>query len=151
MTTTNEILQAYAPIGVDVVKKALEEVRASGKTINSVIAEVSRKDTVDRLQILARPYTNRIEKGIGPTTKGPSSEMIQNLTEYARARGMENPERAAWALAKKIQKEGDKTHKAGGRIVYSDDVDKFVKEVTGKIKSNWKVIFTSTIKNGFND
>lgn len=151
MTTTNEILQAYAPIGVDVVKKALEEVRASGKTIESVRSEVSQKDKVDRLQILARPYTNRIEKGIGPTTKGPSSEMIQNLTEYARARGMDDPKKAAWAIAKKIQKEGDKTHKRGGRIVYSDDVDKFVKEVTGKVKSNWKVLFTSTIKNAFNE
>lgn len=147
---TEDILKAYAPIGVDVVKKALEEVRATGKTINSVKAEVSKNGSVDRLQILARPYTNRIEKGIGPTTKGPSAEMIASLTEYARARGMDKPESAAWALAKKIQKEGDKTHKRGGRIVYSDDIDKFTKEVIGKVKNNWKVIFTSTIKNGFN-
>lgn len=143
-------MQVYAPIGVEVVKKALEEVRATGKTINSVKAEVSRNNNVDRLQILARPYTNRIEKGVGPTKKGPSREMVENLTEYARARGMDKAEEAAWAMISIIKKEGDKTYRRGGRIVYSDDVDKYAKELTGKIKNNWKVIFTSTIKNGFN-
>jgi len=150
MLEFNQILQKYAPVGVRLVQTALEQVRASGKTIQSVKAEVSESNTVDRLQILARPYTNRIEQGVGPTKKGPSSEMIKNLTEYAQARGFSKPESAAWGLAKKIQKEGDRTHKQGGRIVYSDDVDKFVDELTNECKKVAKVKFTRTIKNAFN-
>jgi len=150
MLEFNLILQKYAPVGVRLVQTALEQVRASGKTIQSVKAEVIESNTVDRLQIFARPYTNRIEQGIGPTKKGPSSEMIKSLTEYAQARGFAKPESAAWGLAKKIQKEGDRTHKQGGRVVYSDDVDKFVSELKNECRKVAKVKFTSTIKNSFN-
>lgn len=142
--------QKYGTLAVRIVQTALEQVRASGKTIQSVKAIISEDKGVDRFQIVARPYTNRIEKGIGPTTKGPSREMIKNLTEYAQARGMDKPESAAWGLAKKIQKEGDRTFKRGGRVVYSDDVDKLVDEMTNDIKKEVRIKFTRTIKNSFN-
>lgn len=142
--------QKYGTVAVRIVQTALEQVRASGKTIQSVTAIISEDKGVDRFQIVARPYTNRIEKGIGPTTKGPSREMIKNLTEYAQARGMDKPESAAWGLAKKIQKEGDRTFKRGGRVVYSDDVDKLVDEMTKEIKKEVRIKFTRTIKNSFN-
>lgn len=142
--------QKYGTVAVRIVQTALEQVRASGKTIQSVKAIISEDKGVDRFMIVARPYTNRIEKGIGPTTKGPSREMIKNLTEYAQARGMDKPESAAWGLAKKIQKEGDRTFKRGGRVVYSDDVDKLVDEMTNEIKKEVRIKFTRTIKNSFN-
>lgn len=142
--------QKYGTVAVRIVQTALEQVRASGKTIQSVKAIISEDKGVDRFTIVARPYTNRIEQGIGPTTKGPSREMIKSLTEYAQARGMDKPESAAWGLAKKIQKEGDRTFKKGGRIVYSDDVDKLVKEMTNDIKKEVRIKFTRTIKNSFN-
>ena len=141
--------QKYGTVAVRIVQTALEQVRASGKTIQSVKAIIIEDKGVDRFQIVARPYTNRIEQGIGPTTKGPSREMIKSLTEYAQARGMDKPESAAWGLAKKIQKEGDRTFKKGGRIVYSDDVDKLVKEMTNDIKKEVRIKFTRTIKNSF--
>ena len=141
--------QKYGTVAVRIVQTALEQVRASGKTIQSVKAIISEDKGVDRFQIVARPYTNRIEQGIGPTTKGPSREMIKSLTEYAQARGMDKPESAAWGLAKKIQKEGDRTFKKGGRIVYSDDVDKLVKEMTQDIKKEVRIKYTRTIKNSF--
>jgi hypothetical protein len=141
--------QKYGTVAVRIVQTALEQVRASGKTIQSVKAIISEDKGVDRFQIVARPYTNRIEQGIGPTTKGPSREMIKSLTEYAQARGMDKPESAAWGLAKKIQKEGDRTFKKGGRIVYSDDVDKLVKEMTNDIKKEVRIKYTRTIKNSF--
>jgi len=142
--------QKYGTVAVRIVQTALEQVRASGKTIQSVKSIISEDKGVDRFQVVARPYTNRIEKGIGPTTKGPSREMIKSLTEYAQARGMDKPESAAWGLAKKIQKEGDRTFKKGGRVVYSDDVDKLVDEMTNEIKKEVRIKFTRTIKNSFN-
>jgi len=147
MLAATKILEAYAQIGVTKIKQALEQVRATGKTINSVQAEVTEKNEVSRLVIKARPYTSAIETGIKPTTKGPSSEMIDNLTDYARARGMDKPESAAWAIAKTIQKEGDKTFKRGGRDVYSSEVLRLADEIKKEIRKDYKIKFTNLIKN----
>lgn len=149
MLTVKEILEAYGKIGVARVKQLLEIVMATGKTINSVKYEVTNTGTMDRLQIKARPFTSAIETGVSPTTKGPSKEMIDSLTEYAQARGMDKPKSAAWAIAKTIQKEGDKTYRQGGRDVYSSGVDELVKEIKGAIRKEFKIKATSLIKNTF--
>ena len=85
MTTTNEILQAYAPIGVDVVKKALEEVRASGKTIESVRSEVSKKDKVDRLWSLSEPFFKELLRvGVDLAFQSPAAlplNVLQSVLE----------------------------------------------------------------------
>ncbi len=124
--------------------------RATGKTINSVKAEVSEKNNVSRLVIKARPFTSAIETGVSPTSKGVSKDMIDSLAEYARARGMDKPESAAWAIANTIQKEGDKTFKRGGRNVYSSEVLKLADEIKKEIRKDYKIKFTSLIKNTFN-
>ncbi len=149
MKTVPEILNTYGQIGVARVKQLLEVVRATGKTIDSVKYEVTKTGTMDRLVIKARPFTSAIETGVSPTKKGVSSEMIQSLTEYAQARGMDNPKSAAWAIAKTIQKEGDKTYKRGGRDVYSSGVLELVDEIKKEIRKEWKIKATSLIKNTF--
>jgi len=149
MLAATKILEAYAQIGVTKIKQSLEQVRATGKTINSVKAEVTEKNDVSRLVIKARPFTSAIETGVSPTSKGVSPEMIESLTEYARARGMEKPESAAWAIAKTIQKEGDKTYKRGGRDVYSSEVIRLADEIKKAILKDYKIKFTSLIKNTF--
>lgn len=149
MLAATKILQAYAEIGVRKIQQTLESVRATGKTINSVKAEVTEKGDVSRLVIKARPYTSAIETGVSPTDKGPSREMIESLTEYARVRGMDKPESAAWAIAKKIQEKGDKTHRRGGRDVYSSEVIRLADEIKKEIRKEYKIKFTSLIKNSF--
>lgn len=130
-----ETLKEYGPIGVDVLKKALQQVEATGKTADSIRFEVESTQTTDRLMLIGRAFFELIEKGRRPTTKGPSSQMIDFLKDYARARGMDNPERAAWAIATKINKEGDETYRRGGRLVYSPDLLKFVEELKKVISS----------------
>lgn len=149
MLAATKILQAYAEIGVRKIQQALESVRATGKTINSVKAEVTEKGDVSRLVIKARPFTSAIETGVSPTDNGVSREMIESLTEYARARGMDKPESAAWAIAKAIQKDGDKTYRSGGRDVYSSEVIRLADEIKKEIRKEYKIKFTSLIKNSF--
>lgn len=126
------ILNTYGQIGVDVIKQSIN--RATGKTESSVRYIV--KDTQGikyRLTWYAREFIQLLEKGRGPTTKGPSPDMIENLTEYAKARGMSDPESAAWAIAKTINKEGDKTYRRGGKDVYSQDMSKLIEELTKEV------------------
>lgn len=147
--SVKDILKAFGPIGVQAYKNDLERVRATGKTIDSVRFETKSENGVDSITFLARQWTSKLEEGIGPTTKGPSREMIESLTEYATARGMENPKKAAWALAKVIQAKGDKTHRQGGRIVYSDTTEKLVKDMKKEVTKNFTTKFMQTIKGAF--
>lgn len=129
MRAIADVLEAYGPIGVQVLQDAIAGIEASGKTAESIRYEVTSTETKDSLTIYGRKYFDLIEKGIRPSGKNPPPEMIQMLTKYAKARGMKDPEKAAWGIAKTILKEGDKTYREGGRIVYSDDLSKFVEEL----------------------
>lgn len=149
MTTIPQILDKWGQVGVLALKTDLERVRATGKTVDSVRYEVKHEGTVDRLTFYAREWTKLLEEGRGPTTKGPSPEMIENLTEYAKARGFTNPKSAAWAIAKKINKEGDKTKKQGGRIVYSDTVEQLAADIKKDVTKNVTTKFMQTIKGSF--
>lgn len=143
------VLKTYGQIGVELVKMDLQKVNATGKTIDSVKYTVDSDNHSDRLLITAREYTHLLNDGRGPTTKGPSPEMIQNLTEYARARGFQDPKKAAWAIAKKINKEGDKTFRQGGRDIYESDLDRFIQEVQEAVMDEFGKNVLNSLKNSF--
>lgn len=149
MRAIADTLEAYGPIGVQVLQDAIANIEASGKTAQSIHYEVVSTETKDTLYIYGRAYFDLIEKGIKPSGKNPSPEMIKFLTEYAKARGMDKPESAAWGIAKKILKEGDKTHQQGGRIVYSDDLDKFVQELKTYATKVFAKGFLTEVKGAF--
>ena len=144
-----QILQSYGPIGVEVLKQAIAQVEASGKTAQSIKYEVESTEKKDRLLLIGRAYFELIEKGIRPSGKNPSPEMIEMLTGYANARGMDKPESAAWGIAKTILKEGDKTYRSGGRLVYSPELIKFVEEVKDVIVKEFKRGYLLEIKGAF--
>lgn len=144
-----QILTTYGALGVEVLKQAIAQVEATGKTAQSIRFEVESSDTKDRLLLIGRAFFELIEKGIRPSGKNPSPEMIKFLTEYAQARGMDNPKSAAWGIAKTILKEGDKTHKAGGRLVYSPELVKFVEELKEVLTKEFKKGFVTQIKGAF--
>jgi len=144
-----DTLKAYGVIGVEVLRNAINQVEATGKTAQSIRFEVESSDTKDRLMLIGRAFFELIEKGRRPTDKGPSPEMISLLTDYARARGMDKPESAAWAIAKTINKEGDKTYRSGGRIVYSEDLSKFVEELIGVISKQVSKGYLTSVAGAF--
>jgi len=144
-----QILQVYASIGEQVLRDALDKVSATHKTINSIRSEVTSTATEDRLQFIGRKYIEALETGRKPTSKGPSPEMIELLTEYAQARGMDNPKSAAWAIAKTINRDGDKTFRIGGRDVYSSELNKFVEELKGEISKTFAGFYLKEIKQAY--
>jgi len=133
MLKTKEILEAFGRVGVDRAKQLLEKHNATGKTVESVKFKVESNNERDRLTIKARPFTSALEDGIRPTSKGVSGEMIESLTEYAEARGMDKPKSAAWAIAKTIQAKGDKTYRMGGKDVYSNAMEDLTKDITKEL------------------
>lgn len=145
----SDVLHRYGPLGVQVVKQALEKVRATGKTIDSVEYIVEEGGNYDSLIIFGREYINLIEAGRRPTSKGPSPEMIKDLTEYAQARGMDKPKNAAWAIAVTINKKGDTTFRRGGRDVWSEDLEKFVEELKQALKKDFINSWRIEIKKAF--
>jgi len=150
MSKLTDILNQYGVIGVEVLKQAVATVEATGKTAQSIRYEVESSGTKDRLMLIGRAYFELIEKGRRPTTKGPSPEMIEFLTDYARARGMDKPKSAAWAIAKTINKEGDRTYRAGGRLVYSPELTKFVEDLTDVLAKEFSKGFLTSVKLAFN-
>lgn len=144
-----KLLTVYGSIGEQVLKDALDKVSATHKTVNSVRSQVVSTAQVDSLQLLAREFTELLEKGRGPTSKGPSPEMIEFLTDYAQARGMEDPKSAAWGMAKKMNKEGDRTFKAGGRDVYTNVLNKFVEELTAECSRVFAGVYLREVKQAF--
>jgi len=145
----NATLTAYGQLGVQLLQDAIAQVEATGKTAQSIRYEVDTSGAVDRLQLIGRAYFSLMEKGIRPSNKNPSPEMIAFLTDYAKARGMKDPEKAAWGIAKTILKEGDQTHKRGGRVVYSDELTKFVEELKTAIAKIYSKQVLAEIKGTF--
>lgn len=143
------ILKAYGPIGVDVLKNSIQQIEASGKTAQSLRFETEGNETMDRLMLIGRAYFELIEKGIRPSGKNPSPDMIKFLTDYAKARGMDKPESAAWGIAKTILKEGDQTYRSGGRLVYSPDLIKFVEQLKETIKKEFVNGYLTQVKGAF--
>lgn len=153
MLNTTKILETYGEIGVDVLKKSIRSISVSNKTADSISYKVTSTNTSDKLTFSAREFFDLLEKGRGPTSKKPSPDMIKNLAEYAQARGINTiggksvtPEQAAWALATSLNKKGDKTFQMGGRVVYSEDLNKFVEELKEQLKKDFISSFQLSIK-----
>lgn len=144
-----QVLTVMGSIGEQTLKEALDKVSATHQTVNSVSSEVTETDYTVSLKLFARKYVGLLQTGRKPTTKNPSPEMIELLTEYAKARGMSKPESAAWAIAKTINKQGDKIFRSGGRDVYSTELDKFVEEVTQSVMKELSDFYVRELVNTF--
>jgi len=141
------LLKTYGQIGVQVLKQAIASVRATGRTERSI-----RYDILDgkKLVFYVRAFFELLQKGINPSGKNPSPQMIKSLTEYAKARGMDKPKNAAWAIAKTILEEGDKTHKKHGRDLWSDDIRRFNEEFKKALKEERKKTYQEEISRKLN-
>lgn len=106
---------------------------ATLNTSNSVSRSVSQVGSKIVLTVVgSRPFFPTVETGSKPSTKNPSPDMIQSLTEWAQARNL--PKEAVWGVAKNILKDGSKLWQKGGRSdIYSnvrqDIIDKITKDV----------------------
>lgn len=146
---TEKILDAYGKIGVQAIKQRVEVMSATGKTAASIRYE-SNEDT---LIIYGRKFFETIEKGRGPRKSSEEGGFRDSMYEYMVAKGIgaDLPEKKRRQLARfltlKINKEGDKTFKKGGRNVYSDVVNKLVSELRKALIEDFRNSSITLIKN----
>lgn len=136
---TQDILNRYAIIGVELLKALVSRVSATNKTKDSIRAEVPP----NRLLLFAREFFEALETGRGPRKSDEQGDFKDSMLEYMKAKGIGNDldekkrEQLARFLTYRANKEGDALWKKGhgGKVrnVYSDELDKFVSELTDKI------------------
>lgn len=146
---TQDILEKYAPIGVEVLKMNVSKVGATGKTSESIHSVVEP----DRLLLLARGYFKALETGRGPRESSEYGGFDKSLEEWLAVKFQSKTSKtgnkyykigeswvSAKSLAYKINTVGDKLWRQGHgdkvRDVYSDALDKFVAELIQAVKKD---------------
>lgn len=139
-----QVLTQFGLLGVEALRKDVQKVSATGQTADSIRFEIQKKDNGNYVfRLLGRKYFSTLETGRGPRKSSEYGEFDLNLLEYMKARGIgadlseKKRQQLAKFLAYKINKEGDKTFKKGGRIVYSETLSKFIDELTRAIKKDF--------------
>lgn len=102
-----------------VIKTTQDNLIKTGKNVTGKTAQSMRKEVKDDgPKIVGTVYVPKyfkvVETGRRPTPdKKPSREMLDNIREWANAKGLTKG--AEWAIATTINKEGTKLWKEGGR------------------------------------
>jgi hypothetical protein len=128
-----ETLEAYGKLGVQLLQGVVP--KATGKTAESIRYEVYP----NQLVIYARAFFQALETGRGPRRSSEYGGFDNSLLEWMKAKGVgadlneKKRKQLARFLAYKINKDGDKTFKRGGKDVYSQVVAKFIEELTNEI------------------
>ncbi len=87
---------------------------ATGETAQSLTIEVQKEGTKVKMQLLGKEFFMVVQTGRRPTPdKKPSRKMIDNISKWVNARGMD--ESAVWGIATNIQQKGTKLWQEGGR------------------------------------
>lgn len=122
------------PIGVNeavteemqtIVDNIKQNIVSAGKQVTGTMADslklsVNQTGQIFNIDLNAAKYFPVLETGRKPTPdKKPSREMIENIGDWAEAKGMDDG--AAWGIATKINQEGTQLWKDGGRKdIYSE-------------------------------
>lgn len=155
-----DLLRAYGELGVQMLKGLVPKV--TGKTANSIRYEA----TENRLIIYGREFFRAMETGRSPRRSNSYGGFDENLSGWLRAKGFPTkttksgkmyyrigdqwytPESLAW----KINKQGDKTFRMGGKDVYFSQLERFIAELKDKVtkekakeySKKLKVVFDGT-------
>lgn len=103
---------------------------ATNETSRSLRIEIKQEGTKFKLQLLGRAFFMTVQTGRRPTPdKKPSREMIDRITDWVEARGIDSA--AVWGIATNIQKKGTRLWQTGGRTDIVDPaIDDFVNNVS---------------------
>lgn len=152
MESTVAILNTIGASTVQAVKGDLQALSATGKTVRSVRYQVSSPSpSIDRLVIYARAFTQVLESGRGPRKSSQESNFQDNMDEWVNIRFPSLPDKKKKQLAKylrwKINKQGDKTHRQGGKQVYSQTLIKAAEAIRAAVTKDFKIKFSNFVKN----
>lgn len=136
-----ELYKKLAEQGEDVLRGAVEKVSATGETKKSIHSTVNP----DGFTLLARGFFETMETGRGPRKGTEKAEFEGRMLKWMAARGIgagltdKKKKQLARFFTLRINRDGDKTHKQGGREVYSKElgafIDQAIKEVTKEFVS----------------
>jgi|GEM_PF-4594089 len=152
------VLNEYGELGVTMLEQSVARLDATGKTKKSIGYQLLYKDQKKATLILyGREFFETLETGRGPRKSSTYGGFDNSMLEYMQARGIgsdlsdKKRKQLARFLTLKINREGDKTFKAGGRVVYSDKLDKFVDELTKAVSDQLVKNYTTTIYNALDN
>jgi hypothetical protein len=149
------ILQTIGKAGVEALKNDVEKVSATNETANSIHERVESTDTKDVLKILGRKFFSTLETGRGPRKNSTYEGFDDHMLKYMEARGIgadlseKKRQQLARFLTLKINREGDKTFKAGGRIVYSKTLQRIIDDLKKALKKDFAKFYLTEITNQF--
>jgi hypothetical protein len=152
--SVTKTLNEYGAAGVQAIKNDVRKVSTTGGTVNSIRFEVKSDEDSDKLLIFAREFFSTIETGRGPRKSSKDSGMKDNILEWMKVRGIGAglPEKKLKQLAKfitlKINREGDKTFKRGGREVYSHTLIKLTNELRSELSKDFQQFAINEIRKG---
>lgn len=141
MTSEEVLVREFESIKFDLIAKHRElGMEASGRWINSLEVVQERLS----VKILGAHYTYQLVNGRKPG-KMPPVEMIKNwVQDKGIARGKEATG-LAWAISKKIAKEGTKYYRQGGTNLIEDVITpKRIQNIIDKVGINLVIEATTT-------
>jgi hypothetical protein len=154
MKNVTQTLAEYGAAAITALKADLSRINATGETADSLRFEVKSDDDTDKLVIYAREFFSAIETGRGPRKSSQDGGFKDSMLEYMKARGIgseldpKKREQLAKFLVWKINKEGDKTFKQGGRIVYTPTINKLVDELKKELRKDYVEFAIKELRKG---
>jgi hypothetical protein len=149
-------LNEYGAGAVQALKNDVSRISATGDTADSIRYEVKSDDDSDKLTIFGRAFFSTIESGRGPRQSSTDHGFKDKMLDYMKAKGIganlteKKREQLAKFLVYRINKEGDKTFKQGGRIVYSPTLDKLVAELRKELTKDFVQFSLNEIRKATN-
>jgi hypothetical protein len=145
-------LDEFGHLGVQALRQDVAKVSATGETADSIYYEVKASFERIKLTIWGRKFFSTLETGRGPRKGSEYQEFDEHMLKYMKARGIgadltdKKRKQLARFLTYKINKEGDKTFKQGGRIVYSPTLRKLVDELKKALREDLRHYAISEIR-----
>jgi hypothetical protein len=147
-----KILQDESQSLIDRIRQNMSSTNtnATGSTSESLEYHIIEEGDRTTINILANAFAQVIETGRKPTPeKKPSASMIQNITDWVNARGLESS--LVWAIATQINNEGSLLWQKGGREdIYTMPFNEFVDILSGKLLDNEADDFFKTVLKPYN-
>jgi hypothetical protein len=142
------LLDDLKDIGDKSVKSLRQQLKdkdrvATGKTSESIKSIITEEGTNIIFKIIAREFTNLLEKGRPSTGVGvnPSKEFVDKIQEWIDAKGLDLP---AYAVAKKIH---DKGYKGTDGLI-TIPLQEILTDIKIAVRRHYKEITKTNIING---
>lgn len=153
-----EVLKEFGEAFIELYKKKMADEGhiASGQLVNNLHTHIDQSGTAISVRLDVADYYRWIEKGRGPTKNGNDGgpTLHDKIKDWITVKGItpDNPRNLptekvldsfAWAITKKIHKEGTSIYKKGGTHILADTMDelksKYLKRLEEALSADFNV------------